>query len=111
MRLRKIRYKDGRAPLHILHNTQDNPDDNLCGVIRQHAQNIAEMSDEGSELTGFLMVGIFSDGCSSVGFRAPSSIPRPLLAAYLKEIINRDVVVDNEARDVFDSMFHWEEGQ
>jgi hypothetical protein len=50
------------------------------------------------------MLGLFSDGKTSCGFRydpeQPALIPRALLPSYVAEVIRRDILTAAEAEDV-----------
>jgi len=113
MRLRTIRYKDGRAPLTVLHTPMnDGPADqpeNWRGKLLEHAKTIGGHETPGSELAGYIIVGLFSDGSSSAGFRLPDWLPRTLAPSYLAEVVRRDAIMEREARAVFDDMFQWVE--
>lgn len=113
MRLRSIRYKDGRATLHVLHNTM--PDDldgtaeNWRGKLIEHAKAIASYDDNASALDGYVIVGLFADGKTSLAYRLPERIPQCLAPAYLNEVIRRDVITEREAERVFDHKFEYVE--
>lgn len=106
MRLRTVRYKDGRAPLHVIHN----PDTvDLMGLMQTHARNIAGYSTPGSKLDGFVMIGLFDDGSSSVGCRIPDRLLSCLIPAYVEELMRRDMVTEPAAKREFDRNFEWVE--
>jgi hypothetical protein len=113
MRLRSIRYKDGRAALHVLHTPMvdecNGEPENWRGKLIEHSKNIACQDGAGSLLDGYLVVGLFSDGMTSVAYRLPERIPQCLAMAYISEIIRRDVVTEREAERVFDDKFEWVE--
>jgi hypothetical protein len=59
-----------------------------------------------------MVIGIFASGKSSVGiYHDPDNcpIPRALMPAWIEEITRRDMIVESEARDVFNEMFEWRE--
>lgn len=113
MRLRSIRYKDGRAPLHILTTPRDHGDpaepENWRGRLIAHAKAIGDAEDSGSKLAGYVIVGLFEDGASSAGFRLPQWLGPTLAPSYIAEVLRRDGLIDREARAVFDDMFQWVE--
>jgi len=106
MRLRSVRYKDGRAPLLLLHN----PDTiDLMGALQSHARDIAGYSTPGSKLDGFVIIGFFDDGSSSIGCRIPERLPACLIPAYVEELMRRDMVTQPAAKKEFDRNFEWVE--
>jgi len=114
MRLRTIRYKDGRAPLTVLHNRPaPNGENDWRGKLIENAKAIAELGEEDSALCGYVVLGIYADGKTSLGFRYDSrqrhSIPRTMIPSWIAEVVRRDIVAGPEARAVFDDMFQWVE--
>jgi len=111
MRLRRIRFKDGRAPIEVLHTAMDFKADeepeNLRGALMRNAKLIASYGESGSALDGFILIGLFADGKRSLGFRMPARIPRELLPAYVAEMIRTDAITGKEAADEFDRRFQW----
>lgn len=104
-RIGKIRLKAGGAEVRILR--RDTPDDdgreNWRGKIVDNARGIASYSQPDSELVGYFVMGLFSDGSSSVAFRYDpkrSPIPRALLPAYIAEVLRRDMITYGEAVEV-----------
>ncbi len=106
-RIRRVRMKDG-ADVHVLRNPM--PDDwdgaaeNFRGTMVRHAKQIAGNPDK---LDGFVVIGLFADGSSSVGYRLPQRIGEALAASYVGELIRRDTVIEREAARVFDRKFEW----
>ena len=90
--------------LHVLHNEPTDKEwfgeENLRGKIIEEARDIAEQEEDGSKLDGFVVIGFFSDGARSCGFRVPKRIPRELLPSYVAEILRRDAITEDEARSV-----------
>lgn len=113
MRLRSVTMKNGGAKVRVLHTPTtheiDGVPENWQGRIIDHARHIAGLSTPDRQLDGFVIVGLFSDGTSSIGCRVPASIPRCLLPAYVEELVRRDVVTENKAERVFDQRFQWVE--
>lgn len=113
MRLRRIRFKDGRAPIEVLHNAQDfdfgDKLESLRGALIGSAKAIVGYENPGAALDGFIVLGFFADGRRSLGFRMPKRIPRELLPSYVAEILRTDAITEKEAADVFDQRFVWVE--
>lgn len=107
-RIGRVHLKGG-AQLHVL--KRETPDaggkENWRGEIVDHARRIAAMSEPGSELTGFMVVGVFSNGLNSFGFRLSPACPIPvtLWPAWISEIVRKRVVMGDEAEEVFNEMF------
>lgn len=98
-RISRVRLKSGGAEIRVLRR---NLDDRAAKIIT-HARKIAAMSAPGSALVGFVTIGLFEDGTTSVGCHydpASSAIPRALLPAFVAEIIRRDLITSAEAEDV-----------
>lgn len=110
VRIRRIRMKGG-ADVHVLQNPM--PDDlagtpeNWRGKLVQHARSISEQGTESGPLDGYIVIGLFADGASSIAFRMPERIPACLLPAYVAELLRRDTIVADAAERVFDSRFEW----
>lgn len=97
----RVRMKAGGAEVRVIR--QPDAANNLRGVIVDHARKLANMGKPGGELVGFVWIGLYGDGTSSVGCRydpKTSPIPRALLPAYVEEVIRRDLVTAAEAEDV-----------
>ena len=92
--------------MHVLHNEPTDETafgkENLRGKIIEHARRVAEFSKEDSKLDGFIMIGFFSDGTRSCGYRIPKRIPRELLPAYVAEILRTDAITGNEASKIME---------
>ncbi len=105
-RIGRIRMKNGGAEVRLIRNEKkdDGGKENWCGDIVRCARKCAEYSVPDSELVGFVVIGLYSDGCSSVGWRYDpkrSPIPRALLPTYVAEVIRRDLVTHPEAVETF----------
>lgn len=103
-RIGKVALKGGGAELRILHQATPDPgSENWRGKIVSAARDIAGYSEADSDLVGYFVVGFFSDGAHSLGFRYDSTrspIPRRLMPAYLAELIREDAVTGQKADDV-----------
>ncbi|KQN09831.1 hypothetical protein ASE85_02535 [Sphingobium sp. Leaf26] len=113
MRLRRIRFKDGRAPIEVLHTPQDfdfgDKAESLRGALMGCAKAVVGFDRSDAALDGFIVLGFFDNGTRSLGFRMPARIPRELLPAYVAEILRTDVITEKEATTVFDQRFEWVE--
>jgi hypothetical protein len=113
-RIGRVRMKNGGADVRLLESKPglDGGDD-WRGAIVRNARTVAEQGTTESPLAGYVLVGVFQDGSASVGYRYDPDtcpIPRSLFPSWLAEIIRRDLITDNSARDVFNEMFEWREG-
>lgn len=106
-RIRTIRLKSGGAELRILR--QELPDndgkENWCGRAMAAARKCTEFSTPESELCGFVVVGFYTDGATSLGYRmdpARSGVPGALVPSYVAELIRRDVVTKIKFDDMFE---------
>jgi hypothetical protein len=111
-RISRVRMKNG-ADVTILPTPMDHGDpeepENYRGAALIAAKRIAQYDEPESKLDGFIVLGFYSDGTTSMGMRIPQRLPRPLLPAYIAEIIRRDAITEKEAADTFDRMFQWVE--
>lgn len=110
MRLRSVRMKSGGAKVRVLHNAKPDPTDNLQGEVLRHARLASSYGNQQAPLDGFVVIALYSDGCTSVGFKLPGRLPPTLATAFLCEVIRRDLTVQNEANRVFDERFEWVDG-
>lgn len=102
-RIGKVRLKSGGAEVRVLRNPEADLTANLRGLIINHARKIADMSEPGGELVGFITIGLFSDGKGSVGFRFDpdtSPIPKALMPSWVAEVLRRDLITSDEAEEV-----------
>lgn len=109
IRLRSVRMKNGGASVSVLHAATPNDGENWRGKIIEHAKYIAT-NDTPAELDGFVVIGLWNDGTRSVGYRMTPRIPRELFPSYIAEILRTDAITENEAANVFDDRFYWDEG-
>jgi hypothetical protein len=81
-RIGRIRMKNGGADVRVLNREPINPDgENWRGKIIENAKGVADQATAEAPLVGYLVVGIYSDGCSSIGYRYdPETCPIPALA-------------------------------
>jgi hypothetical protein len=113
-RIGRVRFKNGGAELRIINNAKaEAGEEDHRGALVKNARSVAEMGKADDPLVGYVLVGLFASGGSSVGWRydfdAISAIPRMLVPAWIAEIIRRDIISGVEARDVFSNMFEWRE--
>jgi hypothetical protein len=96
--------KAGGAEVRILHTPTPNlGDENWRGALITNAKAVASYDEPGSQLVGYLLVGFFSDGTVSTGYRwdaARTPIPRALMPAFVEEVVRRDMITSAEADEV-----------
>jgi hypothetical protein len=104
-RIGRIRMKNGGADVRVLDRKIDNPNgENWRGKVIENAKAVASYDEEGSALVGYILIGIYSDGLTSVGFRYDPEqcpVPRSLMPAWVAELVRRDMIVAPEASDKF----------
>lgn len=108
-RIGRVRLKGG-ADLHILPTTPPEAPEGLHAKVVEHAGYMAGHSQPGCELDGYVLIGMFSNGHTSVGYRLPPRMAPTLATAWICEVVRRELMVENTARNVFDDMFQWVEG-
>jgi hypothetical protein len=112
-RIGRVRMKSGGADVRILERKAVNPEgEDWRGTIVNGAKNVAQYATDDNPLAGYIVLGIFKDGSSSLGWRydaESAKVPRALLPHWVAELIRRDIITYGEAKDVFDSMFEWVE--
>ncbi len=110
-RISRVRMKNGGADVRVLNNKHmDDGGEDWRGSIVKNARVTADFATDKAPLVGYLMVGMYADGMTSASFRYDTErcpIPRALLPAWLAEVVRRDILMDGEARDVFNEMFEW----
>lgn len=103
--------KAGGADVRVLNREAINPNgEDWRGEIVANARGVADQATDAAPLVGFIVVGMFSDGCTSVGFRydpARTPIPRVLIPSWIAEVLRRDMVTAPEAEHQFNEMFEW----
>lgn len=113
-RIGRIRMKNGGADVRVLDQRRPDPDgEDWRGTIVQNARKVAEQSEPDSPLVGYIIVGFYGDGQTSVGFRYDpdrTPIPRMLLPAWIAEVVRRDMITAREAESTFNDMFEWQDG-
>lgn len=70
--------------------------------ITRAARTLCELSTEGAPLVGYIALGVYADGGFSMGFQTPDNHPiigRTLFAAYVREIIRRELTGKQAADD------------
>lgn len=96
--------KAGGAEVRVLTTPTPNlGDENWRGKIIDAARRVAGFDEEGSALVGYVVIGLFSDGTSSLGYRWDKDrtpIPRTLMPTYIAEVIRRDLITAVEADEV-----------
>jgi hypothetical protein len=108
-RIGRIRMKNGGAEVRILDRKSVNPDgEDWRGTVVRNARTVAEHATSECPLVGYILIGFYGDGATSVGFRYDQKkcpIPRALMPAWIAEIVRRDMVLAPEAKDIFNQMF------
>ena len=109
-RIRSIRPKNTDTNVVLFPTATPNhingTSENWRGKMVEHAKSIASVD---GTLDGFIVLGLWSDGKRSLGYRLPSRIPRELLPAYFAEIIRTDAITQWEAENTFEDKFEWVE--
>ena len=106
MRLRRVRFKNGTT-MRVIGNREAEPADNVAGRILSSARYAVSCETTSAHLVGYVVVGLFSDGSTTVGYKMADRIPRALAVPYLTEILRRDMLMEPEANSVFDERFQW----
>lgn len=108
-RIGKVRMKAGGAELHII----DGPDhqDGKEAKLLQMARFVADESEEGSSLEGFIILAFYSDKCRNILFDLDGDhgIPREMFPAYAEELVRRKCIMQAEACDVVNRANGWDE--
>ena len=105
-RIGRVRMKATGFEFRVIDGPADPENDVGASMIR-HARKVAEWP----ELTGSIVIGVFKDGATSVGFRWSDdcAVPRALAPAFVAEIVRREMVTAIEADAVFHENFQWVE--
>lgn len=109
-RISRVRMKNGGADVRVLNRKSANGEEDWRGTIVANARTIAEQATTDAPLVGYVVVGLYADGASSVGFRYDLKrcpVPRTVIPAWIAEIIRRDMITAPEAAEVFDNKFEW----
>jgi len=106
-RIGRIRMKTGGAEVRVLRNERKDADgrENWCGEVVRSAKAVASFSEPGAELCGFVVIGLYTDGMHSMGYRLDekrSVVPGPLLPSYVAELIRQDIVTRRKFDDMFE---------
>jgi hypothetical protein len=118
-RIGRIRMKNGGADVRVLNRNPDgaasiDPNgEDWRGTVVRNARAVADMATSEAPLVGYLLIGFYGDGCTSVGFRYDVDrcpVPRALMPSWVAEIIRRDMITEPDTRDVFNDMFYWRDG-
>lgn len=106
-RIGKVRMKDTGFEFRVIEGPKD-PANDMGATMMRHARHISRWPD----LVGSIVIGVHSDGKTSVAFRWDDEgcqIPRALVPSWLAEIARRELITDIEAESVFNDMFQWVE--
>lgn len=115
-RIGRVRMKDG-ATVHVLPQPNmpiEDEEDYRAALVR-NARAVAEQGTDDDPLVGYVLIGIYDSGMTSVDFRYftgnANAIPRSLIPAWIEEICRRELITSIEAEERFDTMFKWQDGQ
>lgn len=99
-RIGRVRMKAGGADVVVL--DQERIVGNMPTEFMDHARFMALDSEPGSELAGYVIVALYSDGARNVGFdlTGDHKVPRELLPALFAELVRRKVLMQAEACEV-----------
>lgn len=106
-RIGKVRMKNTGFEFRVIEGVPD-PETDFGARMLDAARYIAQ----DDELVGYVVVGLTENGGYRIGFRWDhdrSPIPRTLFPSYMAEVLRREMIVDVEAAEVFDSKFEWVE--
>ena len=105
-RIGKVRMKATGFEFRVIDGPRD-PDNDAGASMIRHARKVAEWP----EMTGSIVIGVFKDGTTSVGFRWSDDcvVPRALAPSWIAEIVRREMVTAVEADAVFHENFQWVE--
>jgi hypothetical protein len=108
-RIGRVRMKSGGADVRVLHTPQPNDGgtENWRGKLIEHAKEVAGYE---GVLDGYVVIGLWEDGCRSLAYRFSPRIPRDLMPSYVAEMLRRDAITEHEAKETFNSMFEWRDG-
>lgn len=87
---------DRKAKLRQLEvvKTAENDKDGILGAAFSSGRALVDNSEPGSELIGYVSVGVYSDGSMSVGWQVPDGHPH--ISAYLFKAM----VIDKLGKDL-----------
>jgi hypothetical protein len=108
-RIGRVKMKEGGADLRII----DGPEhqEGKEARILSAARHVADESEPGSTLEGFVIVAFYSDKCRNVIYELDGDhgLPRELIPAYVTELIRRKIITQAEACDVVNRANGWDE--
>jgi hypothetical protein len=106
-RIGKVRMKATGFEFRVIEGPAE-PENDMGAAIMRHAREIGQWP----KLAGTIVIGVFEDGKTSVGFRwddERSPVPRSLMPAWIAEFVRRELVTVPEAAEVFHDNFQWVE--
>jgi hypothetical protein len=105
--------KNGGADVHVLDRKPINYEgEDWRGHLAANARVIAEQTEDGDPLVGYVILGLHESGAYQLGWRYDwerARVPRMLFPAWIAELIRGDLIVDDKAADKFNDMFEWQE--
>lgn len=101
-RIGKVRMKSGGAPITIISNRLETPDDRLLSA----ANYIARQPD----LQGFVVIGVVAGPEYRIAVNLENTdVPETLIPAYVAEILRTNLLTRSEAAEIFDDKSEWRE--
>jgi len=105
-RIGRVRMKNGGADIHVFRARDPGVSDAGTQLLK-HAREIVETAED-DRLVGHILVGLFSSGKTSTGFRYDPEtfpVPRALFPVWFADILRRELITRSEAIGVFEEMF------
>jgi hypothetical protein len=115
-RIGRVRMKSGGADVRVLAQraVPFEEEEDYRGALLRNAKTVIDAATDEAPLVGYLLIGMYDDGCTSTGFRYAhdngNAIPRTLLPAWTAEVIRRELITSVTAEDQFKTMFKWQDG-
>lgn len=104
----RVRMKAGGAELRLIHQeTPNSGGENWGGELAAFGRRMAADAPADGGIVGYVAVAFFGNGmtCTNYKWGDESPCSRTLLPTLIGELVRRDVVMETEARHVFDEMF------
>jgi hypothetical protein len=112
-RIGRVRMKNGGADVRVIDRQAVNSDgEDWRGTLLRNARAVADFATDDVPLIGYLLVGLYADASSSVGFRYDMdrcAVPVSRVPAWVAELLRRDMITKRQAEETFDDKFEWVE--